>query len=102
MEKAFKMDEDGDLCCAKCGAQVRQMVIQTQVAIGLEHAQDNEFECVDWDYTNTKLVCLCGAVIPEEAYEWVYEDWWVLRINQQAILQAAEPTAEEIEEYEEL
>jgi len=85
--KHFKYDEDGDLCCSACEAMVRSMQIRTNAIIGFEWMQDNEFECVDWDYKNTKLVCVCGKEIPEDSYEWVYEDWWVLRIREDAIVQ---------------
>ena len=85
MENPFKRDEDGDLCCAVCGAQVRQMVIKTEANIGIEYMDDNDFDCCDWDYTDTKLDCVCGTVISQEAYEWLYEDFWVLRLNEEFI-----------------
>ena len=62
-----------EIVCAKCGELAKDMTYHYDGAMDLDEVAYRgatvELAGAEWDNTNPRLVCVCGAIVPEGAFE---------------------------------
>lgn len=79
---------DNEPHCRSCGRSLLCMRIEGQVSVGIfpdecyDAVGSQSFITEDWTYRDVHIKCPCGVIIPEECFDWEWEDdCWLLRFK---------------------